>query len=65
MRGSKKKRIGMISLSVFIFIIVIVSIPSFSNMNDIRQIEEYAESLKEPTKKQQHEISDSYGCPFN
>lgn len=43
-----KRKIGVISLSVFIFLIVVISAPSFSNMNDIRQIEEYAESLKEP-----------------
>ena len=42
-----KNKIGVISLSVFIFLIVVISAPSFSNMNDIRQIEEYAESLKE------------------
>lgn len=44
-----KKKMGVISLSVFIFIIVVISASSFSNMNDIKQIEEYAESLKEPT----------------
>ena len=43
-----KKKIGAIFLSVFIFIIVVISSSSFSNMNDIKQIEEYAESLKEP-----------------
>ncbi len=43
-----KKKIGLISLSIFIFLIVVISAPSFSNMNDIKQIEEYAESLKEP-----------------
>lgn len=43
-----KKKMGVISLSVFIFIIVVISASSFSNMNDIKQIEEYAESLKEP-----------------
>lgn len=43
-----KKKIRVISLCVFIFIIVVISASSFSNMNDIKQIEEYAESLKEP-----------------
>ena len=43
-----KKKIVVISVSVFIFLIVAFSASSFSNFNDIKQIEEYAESLKEP-----------------
>lgn len=43
-----KKKMGMISLSVFIFLIVVFSIPSFSNMNDVKHMEEYAESLRGP-----------------
>ena len=42
-----KKKLGIVSLSFFIFLIIVISTPSFSNMNDMRQIEEYAESLKE------------------
>ncbi len=48
-----KRKIVIISLSIFIFIIIVISIPSFSNLNDIKQIEEYAESLKEPAKTEQ------------
>ncbi len=41
-----KKKTGLISLGIITFIIVIISIPSSSNMNNIKQIEEHVESLK-------------------
>lgn len=51
-----KKKIGLISLSVVIFIIVVISMPSRSNMVDMNQINEYAETLKEPVKEKEKSL---------
>ncbi|WP_299293617.1 agmatine deiminase family protein [Nitrosopumilus sp.] len=51
-----KKKIGLISLSIVIFIIVVISVPSRSNMVDMREIEEYAETLKEPVKDKEKSL---------
>ena len=48
-----KKKIGLISISIVIFIIVVISVPSRNNMVEMSEIQEYAETLKKPSVTQQ------------
>ncbi|MCE2615198.1 MAG: hypothetical protein LVO36_04770 [Nitrosopumilus sp. (ex Thoosa mismalolli)] len=51
-----KKKIGLISISIVIFIIVVISVPSRNNMVDMSEIEEYAETLKAPVKEKEKSL---------
>ena len=51
-----KKKIGLISISIVIFIIVMISVPFRNNMVDMSEIEEYAETLKAPVKEKEKSL---------